>query len=59
MQEEQFFDETNAQKLKAMKEMLEEKMNEVYRKINLSKDLEIDKEIELIRKKINHSNVAH
>ena len=27
MQKEQFFDETNAQKLKAMKEMLEEKMN--------------------------------
>ena len=59
MQEEQFFDETNAQKLKAMKEMLEEKMNEVYRKINLSKDLEIDKEIELIRRKINHTNAAH
>ena len=59
MQEEQFFDETNAQKLKAMKEMLDEKMNEVYRKINLSKDLEIDKEIELIRKKINHTNVEN
>ena len=59
MQEEQFFDETNAHKLKAMKEMLDEKNNEDYRKINLSKDLEIDKEIELIRKKINHTNVEH
>ncbi len=59
MQEEQFFDETSAQKLRAMKEMLEEKMNEVYRKINQSKNLEVDKELERIRLKINQNNINY
>jgi hypothetical protein len=34
-------------------------MNEVYRKIHQSKDLEVDKELELIRRKINNSNVSY
>jgi hypothetical protein len=59
MQEEQFFDESSAQKLRAMKEMLEEKMNEVYRKINQSKNLELDKELERIRLKINQNNLNY
>lgn len=34
-------------------------MNEVYRKIQQSRDLQVDKELELIRKKINSSNAGY
>jgi hypothetical protein len=42
-EEERFYDESNNQRLKGMREALEEKMSEVYKKIKQSQDLEIDK----------------
>lgn len=42
-----------------MREVLEEKMNEVYSKIKQSKNLDIDREIDIIRKKINSSNNSY
>lgn len=45
MQEEQFFEQASSQKLKSLRDALEEKMSEVYRRIHQSKDLEVDKEL--------------
>ena len=38
-EEDKFFEENNAQKLKVMHEVLEEKLNEVFKKIKQSQDL--------------------
>lgn len=42
-----------------MHEVLEEKLNEVFKKIKQSQDLEIEKEFDIIRKKIATSNGSY
>ena len=55
-EEERYFDESNTQKLRVMHEVLEDKLSEVYKRIKMSNNLEIEKELEIIRKKIASSN---
>ena len=42
-----------------MREALEEKLGEVYRRIRVSQDLEVDRELDQIRKKINSYNQGY
>lgn len=59
MQQQQYIEESNSQKIRAMREMLDQKMNEVYRRLHQSKDLEVDKELELIRQKLAQNNAIY
>ena len=58
-EEDSFFEESNSNRLRAMHEALEDKMGEVYRRIKQSQNLEIEKEFEVIRKKILSSNTNY
>ncbi len=59
-EDERYFQESSEQKLKMFREVLDEKMNEVFKKIKHSQNaLDVEKEIEFFRKKIHTSNFQY